>query len=83
MQNDRNEMKLHNEYDYECIRNTLSLIHYFPGKYVLAFNLHWSALKSKQHTCVDFLFARGEVGVGGGDVGVFHQLLFFFEGERR
>ncbi len=61
MQNDQNETKLHNKYDYECIRNTLSLIHYFPGKHVLAFNVPWSALKSKQHICVEFLLLGGGV----------------------
>ncbi len=56
MQNDPNETKLHNKYDYECIRNTLTLIQYFPSKYVLAINLPWSVLKSKQHMYVEFFF---------------------------
>ncbi len=35
MQNDRNETRLHNKYDFECIRNTLSVIHYFPSKFLV------------------------------------------------
>ncbi len=80
MQTDRKMKRLHNEYDYECIRNTLSLIHYFPGKHVSAINLSWSALKSKQHTCVDFFCVLG-VGYfinylfGGGDSRAYFFLM--------
>ncbi len=30
------------------------LIHYFPSKYVLAINMQWSALISKQLMCTEF-----------------------------
>ncbi len=41
-------MKLHGEYDYECIRNSLSSYHV-----QLAINLPWPALKNKQRMCFD------------------------------
>ncbi len=42
--NDQIEMKLHREYDYECIRNSYR-IHYFPSKQWLAIDPTWPALK--------------------------------------
>ncbi len=55
------------------VSGTLLLIHYFSSKHVLAINLPWSALKSKQQTCVESFF------LGGGQGGL-HQ-LFFLGGE--
>ncbi len=41
-------MKLHSEYDYDCIRNSLSS---YPVR--LAINLRWPALKNKQRMCFE------------------------------
>ncbi len=47
-ENDQNETKLHDEYDHEYIRNSLSS---YPVR--LAINLPWPALKNKQRMCFE------------------------------
>ncbi len=52
------------------------LIYYFPSKHGLAINLPWSALKSKQHMCVEFFDTIPAVMLGGGEGGLWSLLLF-------
>ncbi len=66
-ENNRNEMKLHGEYDYECIRNSLSSYPIW-----LAINLPWPALKNKQR------FELFEVFLTSSADQCFIYLFFYF-----
>ncbi len=53
------------------------LIHFFPGKQMLAIILKWPAFKSEQRTCIELLDCRRRRG-GGGWVGLGEGINLFY-----